>query len=151
MESNPILFVVVCFLWVEWDLRFHFIVHSRNYEINETLKRLTREVRNVRDKLNRHEVREANLAAFSTKTLNALTADHATAKENLDTVGRQLSSLEEKMLSIQALISTVKFQFLLENQSRVLKKAKQSASAGPRPSPSRPRTANWKITTEKAH
>ncbi|KAL7640143.1 UNVERIFIED_CONTAM: hypothetical protein RMT77_009557 [Armadillidium vulgare] len=113
-----------------------------NFEINESVKRLDKNLRTLENKLSRHEFREAQVADFSTKTLNALTADHGLTQKNMQTVARQLGSMEERLLAFEALISTIderqrkKIDALSDGINRLLmSQSKNDADLPPLPPP----------------
>ncbi|XP_042869402.1 golgin subfamily A member 3-like [Penaeus japonicus] len=75
-------------------------------DIRDAILTLDKSIKAAQNKLTRHEAREAQVADFSTKTLNALSSDHALTEKNMQTIAHQLAKMEERMLSMEALIHT---------------------------------------------
>ncbi|XP_037802291.1 uncharacterized protein LOC119596963 [Penaeus monodon] len=75
-------------------------------DIRDAILTLDKSIKAAQNKLTRHEAREAQVADFSTKTLNALSSDHALTEKNMQTIAHQLAKMEERMLSMEALIQT---------------------------------------------
>ncbi|XP_064122979.1 uncharacterized protein LOC135227077 [Macrobrachium nipponense] len=90
-------------------------------DIRDAILTLEKVVKDVTNKLNRHEAREAQVADFTTKTLNALNSDHSLVEKSMQAVARQLTKMEERLLSIESLIQTTD-----ERQRMMLNRMSQS-------------------------
>lgn len=76
-------------------------------QIGPLLEQLSGKIRSLESKLMRHEYREAQVADFTAKTLNALTADHSQSKANLERMAKQMAVVEERVMATISLVSTV--------------------------------------------
>lgn len=75
-------------------------------DIRDAILTLEKTIKDVTDKLNRHEAREAQVADFSSKTLASLSSEHTQAEHDVQAIARQLAKMEERLLSMEALVQT---------------------------------------------
>lgn len=75
-------------------------------DIRDAILTLEKSIKDVTNKLNRHEAREAQVADFSKKTLVSLASDHDLTEKNMQALARQLATVEERLISTEALIIT---------------------------------------------
>lgn len=75
-------------------------------DIRDAILALDRSIKAVANKLDRHEAREAQLAATTTKTLGTLSTALGDAAGGVQAVARQLAVMEERLLSLEALTQT---------------------------------------------
>lgn len=75
-------------------------------DIRDAILTLEKSIKDVTNKLNRHEAREAQVADFTTKTLNILNSDHSLVEKSMQSIAVQLAKMEERLLSIESLIHT---------------------------------------------
>ncbi|KAF2362947.1 hypothetical protein FHG87_006293 [Trinorchestia longiramus] len=75
-------------------------------QLLSALGEMNRAVRSLEDKLMRHESREAQMADFTSKTLNSLVADHSQTTDTLTQTARQMAVVEERVMAVLTLVRT---------------------------------------------
>ncbi|KAK3880581.1 hypothetical protein Pcinc_014939 [Petrolisthes cinctipes] len=79
-------------------------------DIRDAILTLEKSIKDVSNKLLRHEAREFQASELAKKVMQTLVIKQDQGERNMQAVARQLVSMEERILSIEALIQTNHFK-----------------------------------------
>ncbi|KAK4317000.1 hypothetical protein Pmani_011901 [Petrolisthes manimaculis] len=86
--------------------------YNSHLDIRDAILTLEKSIKDVTNKLLRHEAREFQASELAKKVMQTLVIKQDQGERNMQAVARQLVSMEERILSIEALIQTVRCEYI---------------------------------------
>lgn len=103
-------------------MRHHPTLPHRHLDIRNAIVMLERSIKGVSNKLDRHEKREMQSSTSTTGSLNLIQGSIRDIGGGVQVVARQLAVMEERLLSLEALIQTVGGEWRGKRRGVVLEK-----------------------------